>query len=218
MEQQIADRFEHAQRKGRDFKNQIQRDRSDRKWVEFEPYNDWQSQTLRLLKSVFGPENDYARNFESATTNGSFPTAQATNVERGMGVLNGAAEEIARGWAWQYPERLRGEVFEDLLEAAEQLLRDGWVDAAAVTAGGALEVHIKKLAEKHGVPIGKVSIMNQALWKEKGVYTQPEWRSVDSWYDLRNAAAHQDDDSPRTVPQVELMIAGVRDFIIRHPA
>jgi hypothetical protein len=217
MEQQITDRFENALTSGRGLRNQIQRGRRDGNWVEFEPYHHWQSQTLTLLRSVFGQESDYARNFEMATTYKGTPIAELINVERGMGVLNGAAEDVANRWVWTYPERLRADVFGDLLEMAEQLLRDDYVDAAVVTAGGALEVHVKKLAQKHNVPIGRVAAMNQTL-RQQGVYSQPEWHQVDAWYALRNAAAHQDDDSPRTAPQVELMIAGVRNFIIQHPA
>jgi hypothetical protein len=218
MEQQLTERFENALTRGRNLRNRIQRDGRPGRWVEFEPYHHWQAQTLTLLRAVFGQDSDYARNFETVTTAKGTPIAELVNVDRGMGVLNGAAEDFTNRWSRTYPETLRADVFGDLLETAEQLLRDDYVAAAAVTAGGALEVHVKKLAHKHGVPLGRVAIMNQALWREKGAYTQPEWRSVDSWYDLRNAAAHQDDASPRSAPQVQLMIAGVRDFIIRHPA
>lgn len=218
MEQQITDRFENALARGSDLQNRVRLDESGWKWVDSEAFNHWQSQTQTLLRSIFGQDSDYARNFETATTHKGVPIAQLHYVEGGMGVLNGAAEDFRRNWIGSYPERLRADVFEDLLEVAEHLLGEGFVDAAVVSAGGALEVHVKKLAQKYGVPLGRVATMNQALWREKGAYTQPEWRSVDSWYDLRNAAAHQDENAPRSAPQVQLMIAGVRDFIVRHPA
>ena len=218
MEQQITDRFENALTRGRALRNQIQRDRRDGKWVEFDPYNHWQSQTLTPLRSVFGQESDYAKNFEAATTYQGIPIAERINVERGMRVLNGAAEDFANQWSRSYPESFRADVFGNLLETAEHLLKEvGCVDAATVLAGGALEVHMKKMVQKHGVPISKVAAMNQELWKQKNVYTQSEWYSVDSWYGLRNDAAHQD-PAPRPPERVDLMIAGVRDFINRHPA
>jgi hypothetical protein len=218
MDQQVADRFENALKNGDNLRRQIQRNRRDDKWVDFEPYHRWQSQTVTLLKAVYGQESDYARNFEAATTYKGTPLAELINVERGMGVLTGAAEDFRNQWIWTYPERLRADVFGDLLETAEHLLKEvKCVDAAAVLAGGALEVHIKKLAQKHGVPIGKVAAMNWALWKQKDVYTQPEWHQVDGWYALRNDAAHQN-PAPRAPEQVEQMIIGVRDFIVRHPA
>ena len=217
VDQQITDRFQNALTKGRNLSNQIQQHRSDGKWVEFAPYLEWQSQTLTLLQTVFGPEHTYARNFESATTHQGVPMAQVINAERGMGVLNGAAEDLAQGWSWQYREILHAEVFDDLLDMADHLLKDGgYVDAAAVLAGGALEGHLRELSQKHNVPIGKAAAMNEALWK-KGVYTQPTWRNVQAWYDLRSDAAHQKPET-RTVQDVAHMITGVRTFISQYPA
>jgi hypothetical protein len=217
VDQMIGDRLQNALEKGRNLRNQIQRDRRDGSWVESAPYLEWQSQTLTLLQTIFGLEHTYARNFESATTYLGVPTAQLYNAERGMGVLNAAAEDLVKGWAWQYREVLHAEVFDDLLDMADHLLQDGgYVDAAAVLAGGALEGHLRSLSQKHNVPIGKATVMNEALWK-KGVYTKPTWRMVQGWYDLRSDAAHQK-PGHRLVPDVTSMITGVRNFISQYPA
>ena len=114
---------------------------------------------------------------------------RSVNVKSGIGVLVGADEDISRGWAWEYREILHREVFDDFLDMADHLLKEGgYKEAAAVLAGGALEGHLRMLSQKHDIPISKVAAMNEALWK-KDVYSKPTWRDVQAWYDLRTVAA-----------------------------
>ena len=88
--------------------------------------------------------------------------------------------------------------------------------AAAVLAGGPLEGHLRKLSQKHNVPIARVAAMNDELWKQS-VYTKPTWRKVQAWYDLRSDAAHASPGN-YSVDEVIRMIAGIRDFIRLYPA
>lgn len=218
VDQMIADRFQNVLAKGRRLlSNHVIKQQGYGARILNEPFLEWHSQSLTLLRTLFGPDHAYTREFEAGTSYQGVSMAEPWAVESGMGVLTAAQEDLARGWAWQYREVLHAAVFDDLLEMAEHLLKDGgYVDAAAVLAGGALEGHLRELSQKHNVPVGKVSAINEALWK-KGVYTKPTWRSIQAYYDLRNDAAHQV-PGPRTVLEVTHMIAGVRTFISQYPA
>ena len=52
---------------------------------------------------------------------------------------------------------------------------------------------------------------------QAAVYSRLDQKSVTSWQDLRNKAAHGG-FSEYTATQVDIMLAGVRDFVARHPA
>ena len=109
---------------------------------------------------------------------------------------------------------------------AQHLLGEGYKDPAAVVAGSALEVHLRKLCEKNGVDIEedvrgtthprKSDRLNSELAKA-GVYSKLDLKNVVAWLDLRNKAAHGKYDEYEA-GQVKLLISGVRDFITRNPA
>ena len=68
-----------------------------------------------------------------------------------------------------------------------------------------------------GAPISAADL-NDAL-KSAGVYSQPEWRQVQAWFDIRNEAAHgKTEFGARDKAQVGAMLQGVRAFITRYAA
>ena len=95
-------------------------------------------------------------------------------------------------------------------------------DAAAVVVGSVLEEHLRQLAGLHNVATGagpkpkKADAINADLVKA-GVYDQLEQKSVTAWLGLRNSAAHGNYDE-YDKGQVEALLSGVREFMIRHPA
>jgi hypothetical protein len=58
--------------------------------------------------------------------------------------------------------------------------------------------------------------MNAELAR-RGAFEKLDQKAVTAWCDLRNNAAHGH-YANYTAPQVDLMIAGVRDFVRRTPA
>ena len=62
----------------------------------------------------------------------------------------------------------------------------------------------------------KADRLNAELAKAE-VYTKLDQKSITAWLDLRNKAAHGKYNE-YSKDQVSLMIAGIRDFIIRIPA
>jgi hypothetical protein len=138
-----------------------------------------------------------------------------------LGVLRGLRADLEAGYLTSVVEEAHGEVFADLIEMAEHLLSDGYVDPAAVTVGSALEAHLRALAEKNGVSTSlggkpkKATRLNEDLVKQ-GVYSKTEQKQVTAWQGIRNNAAHG--EGGIVAGQVALMCQGVRDFIARYPA
>lgn len=138
-------------------------------------------------------------------------------------VADGLLEDIEAGYLQSVTELIHGDTFSDFLEMASELQRNGFKDAAAVIAGSSLEQHLRNLCDKHGVDTEKAdgepkkaTVLNADLAKAE-VYSKLEARQIDAWQAIRNAAAHGE-YGKYDHPQVALLITGVRDFMVKHPA
>jgi hypothetical protein len=153
----------------------------------------------------------------------NFPTARQYLPL--VGILKALRADFAAGRLLGLRELIHADLFADMLEAAQHLLDETYKDPAAVLAGGTLEAHLRKLADKHGVatasPDGaprKSSAIAVDLAKTPpGALSKLDSKSVTSWLDLRNDAAHGN-HGKYVATQVAVMIQGIRDFITRLPA
>ncbi len=139
------------------------------------------------------------------------------------GILRGLRADVQAGYLSTLEQLVHASVFADFLEMAEELLAKGFKDPAAVVAGSVLEEHLRKLADGSGIPTvganekpAKANSLNAALGTA-AVYNKLEEKNVTAWLGLRNSAAHAHYDD-YTEAQVALLIGGVRDFLVRHPA
>lgn len=139
------------------------------------------------------------------------------------GILKALRTAYTSGYLQTVQELVHADVFADFLEMADYLVSEGYKDAAAVIGGSVLEENIRKLCSKHGVPTAdakghpkKASVMNDDLVKA-GAYGKLEQKSVTTWLDLRNKAAHGD-FTAYDKKQVEMYLQGIRDFLTRFPA
>lgn len=139
-----------------------------------------------------------------------------------IGVVKSLLSDIRNGFLKSLEEIIHGELFADFLEMADHLNNNGFKDAAAVIAGSTLESHLRQLCTKCGLPTSvggkpiKSDTLNSDLVKASA-YTKLDQKNVIAWLDLRNSAAHGH-YSAYDSKQVSLIIAGIRDFITRHPA
>ena len=143
-----------------------------------------------------------------------------------VGVVESLLADVQAGYLDSLAELLHAEVFGDLLEMAQHLLDEGYKDPAAVIVGGALEAHLRRLAERNSVEVEFVSDRGARTKKMDQInselaaasaYSKLDQKNVTAWLDLRNRAAHgRFDEYSRE--QVALFLSGVRDFITRHPA
>lgn len=138
-------------------------------------------------------------------------------------ILRALRADYAAGYMRSVEELIHADVFDDFLSMCEELLRGGYFVPAAVLAGSAVEGHFHKLADKHGVSLmdangrpKSMEMLGVELRKED-VISEPERKIVQGWYAQRTEAAH---GRPENVieQQVQSMVPGIRDFMVRHPA
>jgi hypothetical protein len=218
----ILERFANVMRKGETVLQQHVRRHDVGDSVQEGPLAEWHSQSLALLHAVYGDKHPYSTAFVNNTDRQKHFHNGSEAVRAGLGVLKAANEDFSRGYAWTLRDRVHAEVFDDYLQMAESLNREGYKDAAVVIAGSTLEGHLRSLCQKNQIPAEtngkprKASSLNDDLHKAQ-VYNQIQWRSIQAWLDLRNDAAHGNYGAYRG-EQVALMIDGIRSFVIRHPA
>ena len=186
--------------------------------VSSELFNEFRSASLSFLKNTFGTDHPFYKEFNKQAIK---PTPYDT--EEGRGILKAAKQEIQGGWLFTVKGLITAEIFSDFLEMAEYLLKEGYKDPAAVMTGSVLEEHLKQLCIRNSISIvvvkdgkqipKKADSMNSEL-TTANIYNGLDQKSILSWLDLRNKAAHGK-YSEYTKEQVELMYHGVTNFISR---
>ncbi|HNP69294.1 MAG TPA: hypothetical protein PKH16_15415 [Aequorivita sp.] len=187
-------------------------------YVSSEQFNEFRSASLSFLRNTFGTDHPFYAEF-----NKQAKEASPYDTEEGRGILKAVKQEIDGGWLFTVKGLISAEIFSDFLEMAEYLLKEGYKDPAAVMAGSVLEEHIRQLCLRNSIPIEtikdgkpnpkKADLMNSEL-ASANIYNKLDQKSITSWLDLRNKAAHGQ-YLEYTKEQVELMYQGVTNFISR---
>ena len=179
------------------------------------------SRAEAAIQRIAGRPSTYADQSDRVFKAGGFPGFLARALS---GILQALRADLAAGFVRSQRELLHAELFADFLEMAQHLLNEGYKDAAAVIAGSSLEAHLRQLAQKTGISIitgeaatpKKADRLNSDL-TTANTYSKLDQKNVTAWLDLRNKAAHGQYGEYET-RQVNLLIAGIRDFITRNPA
>jgi hypothetical protein len=173
------------------------------------------------IRRIAGPSSEYMRHVEMVLEDDrkGWIGSKLTAI---VGVVQSLRGDLVAGYLRTLGELLHAEVFGDLLEMADYLQGGGYKDAAAIITGAALESHLRRLAESNGIVVEeegrprKADQLNADLAK-KEIYSKLDQKSVTAWLDLRNKAAHGK-FAEYSKDQVALLMAGVRDFMLRYPA
>ncbi|MGW1334540.1 hypothetical protein ACWD7B_09690 [Streptomyces rubiginosohelvolus] len=164
------------------------------------------------------PGSTYVRQLDSIREDPfDFKSYSVSQIARAL------RDDLRDGWTDSVVELVHADTHSDYLEMADTLLGTGYKDPAAVIVGTSLEVHVRALCVKHSIdtepPTGapkKADTLNADL-KKSGVYGTLQQKQLTAWMDLRNKAAHGDWEE-YDIQQVRLLIDGVRDFMLKHPA
>ena len=173
-------------------------------------YTEWRSQALVLLTQVFSSGHAYTASFRSQVDDG----AQIGHVQRGLGVLQAALEDVERGDLETVRELAAAEVFSDFLDQADHLLESGYSAPAVSLAGAVLENGLRALATRNGVAVragDNLASLNSKIG-DKGVYNRLRQKQVAVWIDVRNAADHGNFDDFCDSDVADL-IKGVRNVL-----
>jgi len=152
---------------------------------------EWLTKTRNVLETTFGSQGPHYRHFEEVLPKlGVRAVEHSYDVYPIVGVLAAALDDLQKGYLLGQEFLIAGEVFDSVLEQAKQLLRSGYKDPAAVLARVVIEDALKRLARCEGIEESlKASAINDEL-RRRGKYPQSQWRFIQGWLDIGNAAAH----------------------------
>lgn len=110
---------------------------------------------------------------------------------------------------------LQAELFDNELDAANNLLKNGHFRASGALAGVTVERHLGQVAENHKIKLSKknptIADFNQ-IFKDEGILDIPNWRFLQRLSDIRNLCVHKKERDP-TKDEVEELIEGTRKIV-----
>lgn len=176
----------------------------------------WLINVGNILETVFGENSLHNKHFKDVLPRDGIKFVEHSyDIFPIIGVLTGALDDLEKGFLIGQEFIIAGEVFDTILEQARYLNSSGYKDPAAVLARVVLEDTLKRLARSLNIDSDrKASIINEDL-RQAGLYAKPQWRFIQAWLDVGNAAAHGDfNDYDRE--KVEKMITGIEQFLISN--
>jgi hypothetical protein len=185
--------------------------------VGSELVSQWGTSCLHLLKQVFGVESDHYLNFKELFPQLTDFHNGTENFKKALGVFKAAKDDYEHGYLFDTRSLIQAEVFDDFLEQAEHLLKNGYFGPAALVAGSVLEDGLRKLCQRKNISLpARVTIdpMNVELAKA-GIYNTLSQKRITALADIRNKAAHGkwNEFNDKDVQQ---MISQVRSFMEDH--
>ena len=173
----------------------------------------WLTKTRNILETTFGTQRPHCRDFKEALPQGAILRVEhAYNVYPIIGVLSAALDDLEKGYMLGQEFLIASEVFDTVLEQAKQLVQSGYKDPTAVLTRVVLEDALRRLARSEGIDDTlKASAINEEL-KKKGKYALPQWRLIQAWLDMGNAAAHGN-FGDYSKDDVTSAIAGIERFL-----
>lgn len=170
----------------------------------------WITKAKNILEVALGPQSPHLAYFDNAIPKTGIGDIYYSNdVYPFIGILSAALNDLENGYLLRQEFFIAGEVFDSILEQAKHLVQNNYKDPAAILARVVIEDALKRISRNEGVDENqKASVINDEL-KKKGRFSQPQWRFIQGWLDIGNAAAHgkfgeyTQDDVVKMVDDVE---------------
>jgi len=103
---------------------------------------------------------------------------------------------------------LQADIFDSEIEAARELLKNGFLRGAGVNCGVVIEKHLQESCQRHDIKITKknptINDLNDLL-KIGSVYDVGDWRFIQRLGDLRNLCGHSKEREPTKEEVLELV-------------
>jgi hypothetical protein len=170
----------------------------------------WLTKVLNIITVVFGTQSPHFVHLATLTTGSMTHSYEIYPV---VGLIEGALDDLEKGYLLGQEFFIAGDIFDSVLEQAKNLNQNVHRDPAAILARVVLENALKRLARREGLDDNqKASRLNDEL-KRIGIYPQPQWRLIQAWLDIGNAAAHgrfdeyNEEDVQRLLKDIEAFLA-----------
>lgn len=188
--------------------------------------NDWATEALSALDAVFPQGHAVLKSWKSAVHHSEqHPGTMSSTVvlDAARGVFHSALQQLKAGRLVTLVEGIRAETTNEVLDQAEALLAGKHLVAAAVMAGGALEMHLLHLCNKHQLTWtgdGSISRYDSAVAQARNsgtqIYSVTDSKLVTAWGGIRNDAAHSPGTFVRSPSEMQSMLHGIREFMARN--
>ena len=199
---------------------------SSDKFVKSDGSMDWQLAdettfgSIAIISLIYNDDHEFVRQIKSARDTflrGNRGTFYCQSLKLTLkGILQTVKYEIDNDIISSIENQARGEVFGDFIHLSKDLLAEGYKDAAAVLACGALEDSLKKFANRKGLDVDDkdLSAVIHSL-KAKGLIKGTQSGVVQSYVQLRNKAFHAQFEKIE-VPEVASLISFVEQFLLTN--
>lgn len=179
---------------------------------------------MAVIERISGAHGEYYRQAERFLRE----SAVEERIPAVAGVLRALRTDAAAGHLQSLREVAHAEMLSHLLAMGERLLAQNLLMAATVIGAGALEGHVRSLADKYGLetdamkeagPVAKTSsALSAELTRDRRIEPK-DYESIKSWLKVRNDALQNSPDFGEYTPQqIQLYLASIRDFIVRNTA
>lgn len=175
-------------------------------------YLRFRTEAMNLVRRSCGEDSDHYRELKRLAESKDSAN-NAYYLMHCFGVVEAAQRDFEAGLLFDMRALLAAELLGDFIEQAETLLSAGYHVPAASLAGAVLEDTLRKLCEKHGVPVAastKIDKLNADLARPN-VYDKLIQKRITALADIRNNADHGHFDK-FTRDDVEDMVKWVRAF------
>ncbi len=150
----------------------------------------WNTNVRNIIETTFGKNSPQFHQLVKKTNDGKSALAKSYEIYPIIGILEGALSDLEKGFLVGQEFIIAGDIFDDVLEQAKYLNQNKYKDPAAVLARVVIQDALKRIARAEGINDSmKASQINDEL-KKIGRYTKPQWRQIQAWLDIGNAAAH----------------------------
>jgi hypothetical protein len=174
----------------------------------------WTVKAKNLLIRTCGIDSQHFLHFTQEATEGGMFRIHLDNLRGMTAVFLAAKDDFEGGHLVSIRSLVQAEVFDSELEQASEFLKQGYLVAAAVTAGVVLETALRDLCVGNRIPTGKLDKMNADLAKA-GVYNSLTQKKITALAAIRNSAAHGHPEQFQA-HDVAAMISDVESFLAYH--
>lgn len=140
-------------------------------------------------------------------------SAAIPHFQQQLAIVSAAASRFESA-LFDIRQLVQADLFDSELDAARELLKNGFLRGAGAIAGVVLERHLGDACANHKLTSRKkhptISEFNDLL-KGGGVIDVPAWRQIQRLGDLRNLCDHGKDRDP-TSDEVEELISGTERY------
>jgi len=175
----------------------------------------WAADARHVIEMSFGKDSTFFSEMQKAIS-----TEDRDGVPWAAGAVAAlflsGQENYDRGFDTSLDQRISGEIFGDLVNAADTALQGGHKDFAAVVAAAALEDSLKKIGGLHGLNTSGKNLQEVVnLMKSKQILTGGNAKFADGFVKMRNSALHAE-WSKITDAEVGALIGFLKPIIAQY--